>query len=189
MLATMPIRDLRTVTNPMRALRERLNTLLEDDTANNAALAAQPLAKQVKLFERIEAGKIDRPSADPAFVRDVEQAVEHILAVLYTPLDGGPFVVPRDAWTRSPLTKLLASVTYWLYQDELISLAEAARVRYGDSSQASLARVRRMIERGNLRHYWLPGRAAKQRSFLVRRSAVEQVQQVHRDHEEAEDVA
>jgi hypothetical protein len=161
----------------MRVLRQRLNTLLQDTVTDDAALAAQPLTKQVKVFERIEAGRIDRRSADPAFVRDVEQAVEHILHVLYTPLDGGPFVVPRDAWTRSPLTKLLASVTYWLYEDELMSIADAARLRYGDSTKASLARIRRVIERGELRHYWLPGRAAKQRSFLVRRSQVEQVQQ------------
>ncbi len=43
-------------------------------------------------------------------------------------------------------------------------------------------RMRRMIERGQLRHYWLPGREAKQRSYLVRRSEVEQVQQ-HQDEE------
>jgi hypothetical protein len=92
---------------------------------------------------------------------------------LYTPLDGGPCLVPRDAWTRSPLMKLLASVTYWLYQDELISLADAARMLYGSSTDADLARVRRAIERGDLRHYWRPGHTSKQRGFLVRRSAVQ----------------
>ncbi len=87
--------------------------------ATGAPLAAQPRTAQVKAFEHIERGTINRRSADPAVVEEVEQAVEQILAVLYAPLDGTAFVVPHDVWTRSPLTQLLASVTYWLYQDEL----------------------------------------------------------------------
>jgi hypothetical protein len=149
----------------------------------DAPLAAQPLTEQVKVFERIEAGKLDRHRADPAVVREVEQAVAQMLAVLYTPLDGGPMRVPRDAWTRSPLMRVLASVTYWLYAEELISPAAAARMLYGDSSQANLARVRRMVERGDLGHYWRPGREDNRgRAVLVRRSEVEQVQQ--HQHEE-----
>jgi hypothetical protein len=178
----MPLRNLQTVTTPLRELRARIDTLLQDAAPADAPLAAQPLAAQVKVFERIERGSLDRRTTDPTFVDEVEQAVEQLLAVLYTPLDGRPFVLPRDAWTHSPLMKLLASVTYWLYQDDLISLAEAARWLYGDSTDARLMRVRRLIERGQLRHYWLPGREAKQRSYLVRRSEVEQVQQ--HQHEE-----
>jgi len=162
----------------MRELHDRLHTLLQEAATADAPLAAQPLAAQVKVFERIEAGKLDRLRVDPAFVREVEQAVEQILAVLYAPLDGSTFVVPRDTWTRSPLTKLLASVTYWLYQDELISIADAARRLYGSSDLAMLARVRRAIERGELRHYWRPGREHKEgRAFLVRRSEVERLNQ------------
>jgi hypothetical protein len=173
----MPIRNLQTVTTPMHDLHDRLHTLLHAMPAANAPLAAQPLAEQVTTFERIERGTIHRRNANPAFVREVEQAVEQMLAVLYTPLDGGPCIVPRDAWTRSPLMELLASVTYWLYQDDLISIADAARVLYGTSTDAVLVRVRRMIERGDLRHYWRPGREHKQRSFLVRRSEVERLKQ------------
>ena len=108
--------------------------------------------------------------------------MEQILAVLYAPLDGGTFTVPRDAWTRSPLTKLLASVTYWLYQDELISMADAARLVYGDGALPARARIRRMIERGALRHYWRPGRIGPTNAVLVRRSEVEQVQQQQHEH-------
>ncbi len=85
-------------------------------------------------------------------------------------------IVPRDAWTRSPLMKLLASVTYWLFQNERIGIADAAHLRYGDSSKASLARVRRVIERGELRVYWRPGREHKAgHPFLVRRSEGERL--------------
>jgi hypothetical protein len=55
------------------------------------------LAGQVKVFARIERGSVNRHRADPAVVREVEQAVEQLLAVFYTPLDGRPFVLPRDA--------------------------------------------------------------------------------------------
>jgi hypothetical protein len=177
MLASMPLHNLKSVTTPMRVLHKRLHTLLQETPTADAPLAAQPLAEQVKVFERIERGTIDRRSADPAFVRAVEDAVEHILAVLYTPLDGRAFIVPRDAWTHSPLMQLLASVTYWLYQDDLITNAEAARILYGASNDTLLARVRRAIERGELRHYWRPGRASPQYAALVRRSDVERLKQ------------
>jgi hypothetical protein len=85
---------------------------------------------------------------------EVEQAVTQILAVLYTPLDGSHMLGPCDAWTRSPLMRVLASVTFWLYADALIGHVGAARLLYGASSPANLARVRRMVERGNLGHYW-----------------------------------
>jgi len=179
----MPIRNLNTVIMPIHELHDRLHTLLHARPVADAPLAAQPLAAQVKVFERIEHGTIDRRTVDPTFVREVEQAVEQVLAVFYTPLDGRPFIVPRDAWTHSPLMKLLASVTYWLYHDDLISIADAARILYGSSDVVMLARIRRAIERGELRHYWQPGRAHKQRSFLVRRSEVEQAQQhQHEDY-------
>jgi hypothetical protein len=101
-------------------------------------------------------------------------------------LDGGSLVVPRDAWTRSPLTKLLASVTYWLYQEELISMADAGRRLYGDGDRPGRARIRRLIERGVLRHYWRPGRTDPTNAVLVRRSEVEQIhQQQEHHHDEA----
>ncbi len=184
MLPSMPIRNLKTVTSPMRTQQQRLDALLRDTPAPNAPLADQPLAQQVNVFERIEAGNVPRATADPAFIREVEQAVEAILALLYTPLDGGPLVVPRAAWTRSPLMKLLTSVTYWLYQDDLITATDAAQLRYGTKSKAALGRIRRAMERGELRAYWRPGREHKEgRAFLVRRSEVEQLNQQEQGHE------
>ena len=179
MLAAMPVHNLtKTVITPMRTQQERLRTLVEGTGSQHGPLATKPLAEQVKVFERIERGALDRATADPAVVQEVEAAVEQILLVLYQPLDGGPFIVPRDAWTRSPLMRLLASVTYWLYQDELISIAEAARYLYDSSEVVMLARVRRAIERGELRHYWRPGRERKSAAaFLVRRSEVERLKQ------------
>lgn len=186
MLAPMPIPNpQKTVITPMRAQQERLRTLVEGTGQIRDVLTDKPLAEQLKVFERIERGAIDRATADPAFVHEVEAAVEQILQVVYQPLDGGPFIVPRDAWTRSPLMRLLASVTYWLYQDELISPADAARLLYGSSNDTLLARVRRAIERGELRHYWRPGRERKSAAaFLVRRSEVERLKQTLTDEQQ-----
>ena len=89
MLVAMPLRNLKTVTTPLRDLRARIDTLLQDTATEGAPLAAQPLTEQVKVFERIECGSLDRHRADPAVVMEVEQAVEQMLAVLYAPLDGG----------------------------------------------------------------------------------------------------
>lgn len=94
-LAFMPIRNLKAVTTPMRTQRQRLDALLGDTSAPNAPLAEQPLAEQVKIFERIEASKAPWPTADPAFVRDVEQAVNAILALLSRRSTAGHLWCPR----------------------------------------------------------------------------------------------
>ena len=73
-------------------------------------------------------------------------------------------------------------MTYWLYGDDVISMADAARRLHSDGALAARARVRRMIEPGTLRHYWRPGRTDPNYAVLVRRSEVERVQQ-HRDEE------
>jgi hypothetical protein len=167
----------------MREQYERLATLLQPQVGLDVPLSAQPLAAQLKVFECIAAGRLDRRKTGAALVQEIEIAVEQLLHVLYAPLDGGPMIVPRDAWRRSPLMELLAYVTYWLYEDDVISIAEAARLLYPTARDArivpvtDLMKVRALIEAGRLRHYWKPGSVSKQRSFLVRRSAVEWLKQ------------
>jgi hypothetical protein len=76
--------------------------------------------------------------------------------------------------------RLLGEVTYWLYQDELIGVADAARLLYdmeGPASDSAIARVRYLLQTGQLRHYWKPGRTFHQRAVLVRRSEVERLKQ------------
>jgi len=73
-----------------------------------------------------------------------------------TPAPGGGCVppgAPHTTWTGSPLTKLLASVTYWLYGDDVMRMADAARMVYGDRPGPARGPVRRLIERGVLGHY------------------------------------
>ncbi len=151
------------------------------DTDATRPLAEQPLLAQIKLFERLAAGRIARTTADATLVQEVEAAVEQLLHALYAPADGvSPMIVPRDAWTASPIMRLLSEVTYWLYQKELIGVADATRLLYnveGPASDSAIARVRYLLQTGQLRHYWKPGRAFHQRAVLVRRSDVERLKQ------------
>lgn len=166
-----------------RRQQQMYTRLTQPSTATDAArpLAEQPLLAQTKLFERIAAGRIPRATADAALVHDVEAAVEQLLYALYAPADGvSPMIVPRDAWTASPIMGLLAEVTYWLYQDELIGVADATRLLYnveGPASDSAIARVRYLLQTGQLRHYWKPGRMFHQRAVLVRRSDVQRLKQ------------
>jgi hypothetical protein len=89
-------------------------------------------------------------------------------------------IIPRDAWTVSPIMRLLAAVTYWLYQEELIGMADAARLLYhldGPVSDSVLAKVRYLLQTGQLRHYWKPGRTFHHRAVLVRRRDVQALKQ------------
>ncbi len=78
MLVRMPIRNLKTVTTALRELEGHLQTLLHGAPAASARLAAQPLAEQVKVFERIGRGASDCATINPTFVREVEDAVEQL---------------------------------------------------------------------------------------------------------------
>jgi hypothetical protein len=67
-----------------RARQHLYARLTQPSTATDPTrpLVEQPLLAQIKLFERIAAGRITRTKADAALVQQVEAAVEQLLHVL-----------------------------------------------------------------------------------------------------------
>lgn len=163
-----------TIIDTIQHYRNLLDALLTGQP-NPRAIADRPLTDQLALFEEIAQGKLERGQATPAFVAEVEEAVDQLLLILCTPPDiQEPTVeaLPRDIWTRSESGQLLARVAWWLYQDDLITLREAASVLYGNTGNAESLRVHRDIERGDLDFYLDPYEANPQHGRRVRQSQV-----------------
>jgi hypothetical protein len=167
-----------TILDAIQRYRNQLDALLTgqpERTDYPRPLAERPLQAQLDVFEQIAQGKISRDQADPSFVTEVEEAVDQILLVLCTPPDVQEPVIealPRDIWTRSETGRLLSSVTWWLYQNDLIALREATILLYGMAENTEMVRTHRLIERGELDSYFDPREANPQYARRVRRSQV-----------------
>lgn len=176
-----------TILDTIQSYRDQLDRLLAGQPQPRT-LADRPLADQLARFEEIAQGKLERGQATPAFVAEVEEAVDRLLVLLCVPPDmqkRAIDVVPREVWTRSQLGILLAEVAWWVYQDDLITLSEAAQVLYGDVSKSAFYRLGQLVDGGSLIPYINPHEANPQYASRVRRSeAVKVKEQQDRSHEQ-----
>lgn len=96
----------------------------------------------------------------------------------------GPECEIKESFWDSSSGQLIAVAQYWLYQDDLITTSEAAKILLGDSSERFLMAVRHLSISGELPRYRRPdillsrpprrdvtGRSS--RSWLYRKSEVE----------------
>jgi predicted DNA-binding protein (UPF0251 family) len=171
------------IVDTIQRYRDQLDALLTGQPERTGAirpLAERPLHDQLQVFEHIAQGKVDRYHVDPSFVTEVEEAVDQLLLVLCTPPDVLEPVLdalPRDIWTRSETGRFLSYVAWWLYQDELIGLSDAASMLYGVAENTEIVRVYRHIERGELDSYIDPQEVNPQYARRVRRSQVTALQE------------
>jgi hypothetical protein len=168
-----------TILDTIQRYRDQLDTLVTGQP-NPRAISDRPLADQLALFEEIAQGKIDRAQANQAFVAEVEDALDQLLLILCTPPDvHAPTldVLPRDIWTRSETGRLLSYVAWWLYQDDLIAVSDAASLLYDVAENTEIVRIYRRIERGELNSYIDPRETNPQYARRVRRSQVAALQE------------
>lgn len=167
-----------TIIDTIQRYRDQLDALLTgqaERTDSPRPLADHPLQEQLEVFEQIAQGKIDRAQANPAFVAEIEEAVDQILLVLCTPPDVQEPIfeaLPRDMWTRSETGRLLSYVAWWLYQDDLIGLRDAAFMLYGAAENTEVVRIYRLMDRGELDSYIDPHETNPQYARRFRQSQV-----------------
>jgi len=132
-----------------------------------------------------EGVKAKEPPADivAAFV---EAAVNDALAGIC-----GPECEIKESFWDTSSGQLVATAQYWLYQDDLITASEAAKILFGNSSERFLMAVRHLSISGELPRYRRPdillsrpprrdvtGRSS--RSWLYRKSEVEALRPLDR---------
>lgn len=139
---------------------------LEADTGHSPLYLPRTFfAEKLSLIARAAAGECDRADGElAAEVYDCCQAlIEHLFAV---PGLGAVYEIPQRFW-QTPIGEIFALAFIWLERDELISLAEAAKI-----SGKSISTISSRVKRGSLRSYPDPREPNPQRRLRVRRSDV-----------------
>ncbi|HEY0739287.1 MAG TPA: hypothetical protein VGD69_30475 [Herpetosiphonaceae bacterium] len=163
-----------TILETMQHYRDQLDTLLTGQP-NPQGLADRPLTDQLALFEQLALGKRERDQADPAFVAEVEEAINRLLVLLCVPPDieeRTRAVLPPNLWERSALGLLLADVLWWLYQDDMMTMSHAAELLYGAAGLNEFQKIRTLVNKGVLVPYINPHESNPQTARRFRKSQV-----------------
>lgn len=107
-----------------------------------------------EIVETLYKAALDAPHAaererGSEFYNDVEAALDTVLVAICPPPCKMSMIDP--AWWDTPAGEIISAAQYWLYADQLISPAEAARRVYGDSLAKSIVGVERYVAAGKIR--------------------------------------
>lgn len=125
------------------------------------AATSSPLREEIALLCRAANGEIARDDASEQQLAELADTIQGIVEVTAAPALLASYTIEEGYWA-TPIGELIAAAQLWLRGDDLISYAEAARLLWpGESEiedmrrleQRTIARVRRMAERGELRRY------------------------------------
>jgi hypothetical protein len=129
-------------------------------------LASTYVAENLAHIARAAAGELDRDNGDMAdeMYESCQVLAEHLFA---TPGLGASYTIPNEFW-QAPIGQMVALAFIWLERDELITIAEAARI-----AGKTISTISSRVARGTLRSYPDPRSTNPQKSArLVRRSDV-----------------
>ncbi len=130
----------------------------------NEDLFRCPVAESLAVIARAAAGEMrDDDDEDNILHESLQSIAEMIFA---SPL-GGAYEIPAAFW-ESDLGQMMARAQLWLIGDELITIAEAARIR-GVSVQA----ISQAIDAGRITAYHDPEAGSRQGRRLVSRLQIE----------------
>jgi hypothetical protein len=124
-----------------------------------------PLRERIELLCKIANGDyVDNPHI-------VAKTIQSVCETLFTTAYGS-YQIPNSFW-QTALGQVIQHCCVWLHGDELITISEAARLLYADTSQRAIMRVQRLLKRGDLQRFIDPDEPNPQRATRVLRSEVE----------------
>jgi hypothetical protein len=135
----------------------------------HGAIESSPLREEINLLCRVANGEIARDSASPEQVAEVIGTIQEIAETLCVPPWGpGGYDIAREFWA-TPAGEVMLHAQRWARGEELITYSEAARILdplswseaiTGEArtraQEAARARVRRLVEAGELMGYLDP---------------------------------
>lgn len=150
------------------------------------AIESSPLREEVNLLCRVANGEIARDSASEQLVAEVIGTVQELAELLCVPPWGpGGYTIDRAFWA-TPAGQVMLHAQRWARGEELISYSQAAQLLdplswsetlQGEArtraQEAARARVRRLVEAGELTGYLDPLERHPNRQGRVSRSEVE----------------
>jgi len=131
----------------------------------NDQLLHTMLAQQLAEIARAAAGEI--PHSEEA-AEIIYQNIQDLMEALFAPRGVGTgYQIPASFWD-SPLGQMVSRAILWIKGDELISLAEAAKIR-----GVSIPAISQAVKAGRLTRYVDPNASQRQGRTLVSRAEVE----------------
>lgn len=138
-----------------------------------------PLHEEIRILVQVANGEIDRETAEDLQIGEIAETVQDVVEFLCAPPYGANvYRVPSSFW-GTPIGEVVALCQAWLQGEDLISYDQAARMLFADeypadlSQKAAVARVRRLVEREELRRYVAPDEPNPTHSGRVSRREVE----------------
>lgn len=127
------------------------------------------LAETLATIARAAAGEFDRDNESLA--GEVYECLQGLMETLFsTPGLGGSYLIP-DTFYDSPLGQMVGRAWLWLRHDELITIAEAAKLK-----NVSVQAISQAINDGRLRAYFNPDAKQRQGRRLVSRQQVDELE-------------
>jgi len=162
----MPYRASAVIQQVVQALVDQHNQLSHqlygETRANGTARSpvSPPIVTKIELLVQVANGEINRANAREILVGQVSEAVQLVSDLLTTaPGITTNLPVPEAFWD-TPIGQVIARAEIWLLGDDLISIRQAARLRYaqeletGEMTIHSIERrINLLIEQGDLRAY------------------------------------
>lgn len=150
------------------------------------AIETSPLREEIALLCRAANGEIPRDSADEAVVAEVIDTIQSIAELLcVAPWGASGYTIDRAFWT-TPAGQVMLHAQRWAKAEELITYTDAARLfdplawsetlatdARNRMQEAARARVRRMVESGELTGYIDPLESHSNRQARVSRAEVD----------------
>ena len=133
-----------------------------------------PLATNLRLLIEIANGEQTRGEASPAFVDQVEIALQAVRDALFGNALHTPITIPDEFWS-SEIGVLCSRVRWWISVDDLITISNAAALAFGENTQATRMRIVRAIDNGLLDWIPDPSVANPQQNRRVLRTQVERL--------------
>lgn len=109
---------------------------------------------------------------DPDDRNEVTTAIQSMLEFLFSSDDERDYRAPAAFWDGD-LGRLIATARLWAQGDTLITHSEAAQLLRGNSGQAALVYVQRLVTGGTLTHYVDSNEPNRQKAGRVSRAEVE----------------
>lgn len=139
-----------------------------------------PLTSSIRLLVRIANGEYKHGDVGIEFIDEAYAALQEVVETFCVPPFSPTHYVIPDSFYQLPIGQVVQRVEFWLRGDDMITQTQAAEILTGQpATQASLQRVKRLIEKGErgeeggLRSWEDPGEAHPLRKTRVSRSAVQ----------------
>lgn len=140
---------------------------------------SSPLAEEIRLLCRAANGEIDRAGASDLTVGEIAETIQSVVEVTAGPAVLNQYTITESYWA-TPIGELVMHVQAWLRQEDLIGYTDAGNLLVAAglapeqiNQKALVARVRRMVEAGDLAGYRDPQAANPTQTGRVSRAEIE----------------